>query len=86
MHTHTIFFLFFSLLLLLGFVVPLEGVPFVELVYSLLLLGYLLASLRRVYGKSWATTAGRFLLMSIPYSIVFLLLLAVGTLWGFFSL
>ena len=85
-HTHTIFFIFFILLLLLGLAVPLERVPFLELVIALLLLGYVLASLRRVYGKSWTTTAGRFLLMSIPYSIVFLLLLAGGMLWGFFSL
>lgn len=85
-HTHTIFFLFFIVFLLVGLVVPFDLPSWLTPLICLFLLGYLLASLRRVYGKTWGITALRFLAMSVPYSIVFVFLLFAGMLWGFFSL
>ncbi|MBK6831049.1 MAG: hypothetical protein IPG92_10070 [Flavobacteriales bacterium] len=85
-HTHTIFFLFFSLVLLLALGFPDSWPGWSGLVIALACPGYLLASLRRVYGQVRASTAGRFLVMSIPYLLVAILLLGVGLFWGFINL
>jgi len=56
---------------------------------ALLMLGclvYLLLSLKKVYGHSWPKTIGRFILVSVPYSIVFIVLLAMGSLIGIFNI
>ena len=85
-HIHTIFFLFFSVLLLLALAIPDVLSDWVMVLVILACLSYLLISLKRVYGKGWIPTFSRFALMSIPYFITFLLLLAVGFFWGLIAL
>ncbi|HEX2617450.1 MAG TPA: DUF3667 domain-containing protein [Flavobacteriales bacterium] len=85
-HIHTIYFLFFTLLLFIGILLP-HGFP--DGVYAaacVVCLLYLILSLRRVYGKSWGSTFLRLVVMGIPYFIALFLLLTVGTIWGFFAL
>lgn len=84
-HTHTIYFLFFSILLLIGYLLPhgFSGVP--DGVFGWACIGcliYLLFALRRVYGRSWGATILRFLVMAVPYFIALFLLLLVGAAWG----
>lgn len=85
-HIHTIYFLFFIVILLFALLTPGEWPSWIAPVIGLCCLAYLLVCLKRVYGKGWPSTAMRFVLMSIPYGIAFLLLLAVGLIWGFFSI
>lgn len=85
-HTHTIYFLFFIALLVLTLAVPAEWPAWTSVLLLLICVAYLLASLRHVYGTRWSSTVLRFLLMSVPYLVAFLLLFAGGLLWGFFTL
>jgi hypothetical protein len=85
-HIHTIFFLYFSILLLFALVLPGEWPDWLLAPAMLVCLGYLVLSLRTVYGKRWTSTLMRFLVMSIPYFIVFILLFVTGLFWGFISL
>ncbi len=85
-HIHTIFFLFFSALLILALAIPGAWYSWVMGLIVLACLSYLLISLKRVYGKPWVPTVLRLALMSIPYFITFLLLLAVGFFWGLIAL
>jgi hypothetical protein len=85
-HIHTIFFLYFSILLIFALVLPGEWPDWLLAPAMLVCLGYLLLSLRTVYGKRWISTLLRFLVMSIPYFIVFILLFVTGLFWGFISL
>ncbi|MBP7407503.1 MAG: DUF3667 domain-containing protein [Flavobacteriales bacterium] len=85
-HTHTIYFLFFSLVLLLALGFPDSWPGWSGLVIALACPGYLLLSLRRVYAKSRVSTVVRFGVMSIPYLLVAILLLGVGLFWGFINL
>ncbi|MFZ1688988.1 MAG: DUF3667 domain-containing protein [Flavobacteriales bacterium] len=85
-HIHTIYFLFFIVVLLAALCTPGDWPSWTAPVIVLCCLAYLLVCLRRVYGKNWPSTAMRFLLMSVPYLAAFILLLAIGLVWGFFSL
>ena len=85
-HTHTIYFLILTVVLVLDLALP-AGLPaWATPILLLVLATYLLLSLRRVYVRSWAATTFRMLVMSLPYLIVFILLLGAGALWGFLSL
>jgi hypothetical protein len=85
-HIHTIFFLYFSILLLFALVLPGEWPDWLLAPAMLVCLGYLVLSLRAVYCRPWISTLMRFLVMSIPYFIVFILLFVTGLFWGFISL
>ncbi|MBK7556431.1 MAG: DUF3667 domain-containing protein [Flavobacteriales bacterium] len=85
-HIHTIYFLFFIVVLLLALLVPSEWPSWMGLLITLCCMVYLLLCLKRVYGKGWLSTGLRFLLMSVPYLAAFLLLLIGGVVWGFFTL
>ena len=85
-HTHTIYFLFFMIILLLALIIPGDWPGWVGSLVALTCLAYLLVSLKRVYGLSWPRTILRTLLMSIPYLLITSLLLVVGLLWGFINL
>ncbi len=85
-HIHTIFFLFFSLLLCWRLMIPCEWPGWAGPLLVLACAAYLLLSLERVYSKSWPSTLMRSLAMSIPYTIIFATLLGLGLLWGFFTL
>ena len=84
-HTHTTFFLFFCVLLSIALMIPSTWPDPVVLLIAVACFAYLLAALHRVYGKGWTTTIFRFGVMSVPYMVVFLLLMLVGVLWGFFT-
>ena len=86
LHIHTIFFLFFSLLLAIGLILDREWPDWLVFLAMVACLIYLLLSLRRVYGKSWTATLLRFAVMSVPYTFTFILLMVIGLLWGFISL
>ncbi|MBK7269772.1 MAG: DUF3667 domain-containing protein [Flavobacteriales bacterium] len=85
-HMHTIYFLFFILLMLIGLPFQGEWPAAVKAVLAMICLWYLLLSLRRVYARTWGTTLFRFAVMSIPYFVVFAVLMVTGMLWGLFSL
>lgn len=81
-HIHTIYFLFFILLMLVDMAVP-GGLPDGSIaVTAFVCLVYLVLSLRRVYGRSWASTIARLFLMAVPYHIALLVLLIGGLAWG----
>lgn len=85
-HIHTIWFLFFSVLLGIGLLLP-HGLPEgVSGLVALVCFMYLLMALRRVYGKSWGSSMLRLLVMGIPYTIVAVVLMIIGLTWGLFSL
>lgn len=85
-HTHTIYFLFFIVLLLLDLLLPIKIPDWVDGLMIVVCIVYLALALHRVYHRRWPATFARMVLMGIPYLIVFLVLLVSGVLWGFFSL
>ncbi|MEO8066838.1 MAG: DUF3667 domain-containing protein [Flavobacteriales bacterium] len=85
-HVHTICFLFFMILLLLGLLIPWEWPAWINGVIFLVLLVYLLFSLKHVYGKPWPSTLLRSVLMAVPYFLVTIVLMLFGLLWGFINL
>ena len=85
-HIHTIFFLFFSLLIAVELLLPFKPSLWPFACVALLCVAYLLLSLRRVYGRSWKATLFRTVLMSVPYVVVFFFLFGVGFFWGFLSM
>ncbi len=85
-HTHAIFFLFFSVFLTLALIIPGEWPGWLSLLIAVGCVIYLLASLKRVYGRSWSITILRFGIMSVPYLLVFAVLMLAGLAWGFFTL
>ncbi|MCC7501557.1 MAG: hypothetical protein IT229_03445, partial [Flavobacteriales bacterium] len=85
-HTHTIYFLFFIIILLLALISPADWPGWVGSLVAMTCLAYLLISLKRVYGLSWPRTILRTLMMSLPYLLIASLLLVVGLLWGFINL
>lgn len=85
-HIHTIFFLFFSMALAITLLLGAAWPYWLSATMLALCLAYLLASLHRVYGRPWPATLGRLVLMSLPYTLVFLVLLVAGVVWGFISL
>jgi hypothetical protein len=85
-HTHTIYFLFFTVITLVALLTPgdwPEWSPFPVLFVCFV---YLLLSLRTVYGKGWLVTLFRLIVMAVPYFLVFVVLLTSGLLLGLFSL
>jgi Protein of unknown function (DUF3667)/zinc-ribbon domain len=85
-HIHTIYFLFFSLLVLFALIPSGEWHGAIYFLVWFICWAYLLLALRRVYGKRWISTLVRFLVMAVPYFFIFFMLLLVGLLLGFFSL
>lgn len=85
-HIHSIFFLFFSIALLFTLLIPFPLPEEASIPVALIALVYLVISLRRVYGRSIGGTVLRFLAMSFPYFVVFLLLMAAGFFWGLATL
>lgn len=85
-HIHTIYFLFFILFMLADILWPGGLMDGMLLVLFLACAVYLVRSLRRVYGRSWASTIARLLLMAGPYFLALFLLTLGGLVLGFFSL
>jgi hypothetical protein len=85
-HTHTIFFLFFILLLAFALLAGVEIPDGLRVLLALVCAAYLLLALRRVYGRPWGSTVLRFVLMGIPYLFISMVLMVAGMLWGLFTL
>lgn len=84
-HIHTVFFLFGIIALLVSLMMPEDlGGP-IGLIPVVMCAAYLLWSLKHVYGRSWAATIARCIAMSVPYLLVFMVLLAIGAVWGLIS-
>ncbi len=84
-HQHTIFFIIFSLILVIqiyiseSFGQKLWGWSF------LLCMIYLIISLKNNYKQSWGKTIAKFILMSIPYGIIALTLTLFAVVYGFLA-
>ncbi|MGE0077222.1 MAG: DUF3667 domain-containing protein [Bacteroidales bacterium] len=84
-HIHTIFFIVFSLIL---FIEVFISENFGEKMWGwsfLLCMIYLIASLRNNYKQSWGKTIAKFILMSIPYGIIALILTIIAIAYGFLA-
>lgn len=84
-HTHTIFFLIFSFVLIIQIFVS-------ESLGSKLWVGafissfiYLISSLKYNYRQTWRRTFFKFMLMSIPYFIIGIILTLTAVLYGFLA-
>ncbi|RPH32241.1 MAG: DUF3667 domain-containing protein [Bacteroidales bacterium] len=84
-HIHTIFFIIFSIILTIQIFISdrfggkLWGWAF------LLCFIYLITSLRNNYKQSWGKTIAKFLLMSIPYFFISLILTILAVAYGFLA-
>ena len=84
-HQHTIFFIIFSLILVIqiyiseSFGQKLWGWSF------LLCMIYLVISLKNNYKQSWGKTIAKFILMSIPYGITAFILTLLAVVYGFLA-
>ena len=85
-HSHTIYFLFFSLLFAAEWITGRSAPSLIVGGLYVWCALYFLLSLRRVYGRAWPATLWRSVLMAVPYSLIFTVLIIGGVLWGFFSL
>jgi len=84
-HTHTIFFILFSIVLSIQLFI---SEKFAEKLWPwtlLICLIYLIISLRNNYKQSWRKTIFKFILMSIPYLIISLLLIIIAVAYGFLA-
>lgn len=84
-HTHTIFFFVFSLILVIQIFI---SESFGEKLWGwsfLLCMTYLIISLKNNYKQSWGKTIGKFILMSIPYGFIALILTLIAVIYGFLS-
>lgn len=84
-HQHSIFFIIFSLILVIqiyiseSFGQKLWGWSF------LLCMIYLIISLKNNYKQSWGKTIAKFILMSIPYGITAFILTLLAVVYGFLA-
>jgi hypothetical protein len=84
-HTHTIFFLIFSFILVVQIFIS-DRIGQKLWPWSLLIcLFYLISSLKHNYKQSWGKTIFKFLLMSIPYFFISLILVIVAVVYGFLA-
>ena len=84
-HTHTVFFILFSLILCIQQFIS-ESFGAKCWIWAFLIsLIYLILSLKRVYKQSWRRTIFKLVLMSIPYFIVSLMLTLVAAIYGFLA-
>ncbi len=81
-HTHTIFFILFSLILFIQLFVSQKFGGLCWSWASLLCFVYLVLSLKKVYKQSWGRTIGKLLLMTIPYLLVSITLVIVAIVYG----
>jgi hypothetical protein len=84
-HTHTIFFLIFSFILAIQIFI---SERFGQKLWSwsvLFCFLYLISSLKHNYKQSWGKTIFKFLLMSIPYFFISLILVIVAVVYGFLA-
>lgn len=84
-HQHTIFFIIFSLILVIQIYIS-ESVGQKLWGWSFLLcMIYLIISLKNNYKQSWGKTIAKFMLMSIPYGIIALILTLIAVVYGFLA-
>ncbi|NWJ52352.1 MAG: DUF3667 domain-containing protein [Bacteroidetes bacterium] len=84
-HTHTIFFLIFSFILAIQIFIS-DKVGQKLWGWSILVCFiYLITSLKHNYKQSWSKTIFKFLLMSIPYFFISLILVLVAVVYGFLA-
>lgn len=84
-HIHTIFFIIFSFMLAVQIYISEKvGVKLRPWVL-LFCLGYLISALKHNYKQSWRKTIFKFLLMSIPYFVISLILVLVAVVYGFLA-
>lgn len=82
-HTHTAFFLLFSLICALGLALSGPVQSWIVRLTWLAAVAYLLLALRRVYRRSWAATVALSVVMLVPYGFAFVVLALAGLLFGF---
>ena len=84
-HIHTIYFLIFSLVLTIQvFISEKVGEKMWGWAF-LLCLVYLLMSLKNNYKQTWGKTIAKFMLMSIPYFLVSLVLFILAIIYGYLA-
>ena len=84
-HIHTIFFIILSLVLTIQIYIS-ESFGGKLLPWSFLLcLIYLISSLKHNYKQTWGKTIAKFLLMSIPYFFISLILTLLAVIYGFLA-
>jgi len=84
-HTHTIFFLILSLVLAVQVFIS-DGFGGKLWTWAFLLcLIYLISSLKHNYNQSWGKTIAKFLVMSIPYFTISLILTFIAVIYGFLA-
>jgi rRNA maturation endonuclease Nob1 len=84
-HIHTIFFIILSFVLAIQIFIS-ESFGGKLLPWSFLLcLIYLISSLKHNYKQPWGKTIAKFLLMSIPYFIISLILTLLAIVYGFLA-
>ncbi len=82
-HIHTIFFIIFSLILIIQiFISESFGVKLWPYAFMLCMI-YLIASLKHNYNQTWGRTIYKFMLMSIPYFFISLILAILAVAYGF---
>lgn len=81
-HIHTIFFIIFSIVLTIQVLISESFGEKLWLWAVLLCLVYLISSLKHNYKQTWGKTITKFLLMSIPYFIISLILTLIAVLYG----
>jgi len=84
-HIHTIFFIVFSLILAIQvFINDKFGNKLWPWAFFLCLI-YLIASLKYYYKQTWGKTISKFILMSVPYFIISLMLTLTAVIYGFLA-
>jgi len=84
-HIHTIFFIILSLVLVIQIYIS-ESFGAKLLPWSFLIcLIYLISSLKHNYMQTWGKTIAKFMLMSIPYFIISLILTLLAIVYGFLA-
>jgi len=84
-HIHTIFFIIFSVILTIQIFISdsFGGKLWGWAILACLI--YLVSSLRNNYAQSWGKTIAKFLLMSIPYFLISLILTILAVAYGFLA-
>lgn len=84
-HIHTIFFVIFSFILAIQILISEKFGNKLWPWAFLLCLFYLIAALKNNYQQTWSKTVWKFILISIPYFIISLILTIVAVIYGFLA-
>ena len=84
-HTHTIFFLIFSLVLAIQIFISEDFGSRLWVWVFLVSFIYLIASLKYNYKQTWRKTIFKFVLMAVPYLIIGFVLTLIAVVYGFLA-